>query len=111
MRALLKVMETSTPAPEDVNTLLVLTRELTKQIPEGSSFLPTFNGFNVGDMGLPAIEKLALYRRQIKIEMMYRQPHNGSLLNLGFIQDQEDHATLGSVEFEQGEFNYFACPN
>ena len=46
-------METSTPAPEDVNTLLVLTRELTKQIPEGSSFLPTFNGFNVGDMGLP----------------------------------------------------------
>merc|ERR1712127_861115 len=46
-------METSTPAPEDVNTLLVLTRDLTKQIPEGSSFLPTFNGFNVADMGLP----------------------------------------------------------
>ena len=53
MRALLKVMETSTPAPEDVNTLLVLTRDLTKQIPEDSLILPTFNGFNVADMGLP----------------------------------------------------------
>merc|ERR1712241_619800 len=37
MRALEKVMATSTPAPEDVNTLLVLTRDLTSQIPEGTS--------------------------------------------------------------------------
>merc|ERR1712149_45269 len=54
MRALLKVMETSTPAPEDVNTLLVLTRELTKNIPEGTNnLIPSFNGFNVEGMGLP----------------------------------------------------------
>jgi len=53
MRALLKVMETSTPASEDVNTLLVLTRDLTKSIPEGTDLIPSFNGFNVGEMGLP----------------------------------------------------------
>merc|ERR1711992_270047 len=54
MRALLKVMETSTPAPEDVNTLLVLTRELTKNIPEGTNnVIPSFNGINVQNMGLP----------------------------------------------------------
>merc|ERR1712241_836822 len=54
MRALLKVMETSTPAPEDINTLLVLSRDLSKYT-EGSSqfasFVPTnFNG--VENMGL-----------------------------------------------------------
>ena len=54
MRALLKVMETSTPAPEDVNTLLVLTRELTKNIPEGTNnVIPSFNGIDVQNMGLP----------------------------------------------------------
>ena len=53
MRALLKVMETKTPAPEDVNNLLILTRDLTNQIPEGSELIPSFNGFNVGAMGLP----------------------------------------------------------
>ena len=53
MRALEKVMETSIPAPEDVNTLLVLTRDLSKNIPEGTNFVPSFNGFNVGEMGLP----------------------------------------------------------
>merc|ERR1712109_298857 len=47
MRALLKVMETSTPAPEDVNTLLVLTRELTNSI-------PSFNGFDIEGLGLLA---------------------------------------------------------
>ena len=35
MKALVKVMETNTPAPEDVNTLLVLTRDLTKNLPKG----------------------------------------------------------------------------
>ena len=30
MKALLKVMETDRPAPKDINTLLILTRELTK---------------------------------------------------------------------------------
>ena len=52
MTALYKVMVTSTPAPEDVNTLLVLTRDLTKDLPGGGSGLPVFAGFNIDDMGL-----------------------------------------------------------
>ena len=61
MRALLKVMETSTPAPEDVNTLLVLTRELTKKVPKGTnSDIPSsFNGFEIPE-GLGDVEGLGL---------------------------------------------------
>ena len=55
MRALLKVMETSTPAPEDVNTLLVLTRELTNSIPDDTkNVIPSFNGFDIEGLGLLA---------------------------------------------------------
>merc|ERR1712156_807099 len=58
LKALLKVMETSTPAPKDVNTLLVLSRDLNKDIPkgEGGRSLPGFSGFPGvdlnGDLGL-----------------------------------------------------------
>merc|ERR1711988_911526 len=52
MKALVKVMETNTPAPEDVNTLLVLTRDLTKNLPKGSRALPSFNCLNINEMGL-----------------------------------------------------------
>merc|ERR1719495_1195469 len=52
MKALVKVMETNTPTPEDVNTLLILTRDLTKDLPKGSSILPSFNGLNINEMGL-----------------------------------------------------------
>ena len=52
MKALAKVMETSTPAPEDVNTLMVLTRDLTKDLPKGGSGLPVFAGFKIDDLGL-----------------------------------------------------------
>ena len=52
MKALYKVMETSTPAPGDVNTLLVLTRDLTKDLPGGGSGLPVIAGFNIDNMGL-----------------------------------------------------------
>jgi len=37
MKALLKVMESNSTAPEDVNDLLVLTRDLTKDLPEGAN--------------------------------------------------------------------------
>ena len=37
MKALLKVMETKTPAPEDVNTLLLITRDLIRDAPRGRS--------------------------------------------------------------------------
>ena len=55
MKALLKVMETSTPAPEDINTLLVLSRDLSKYIPEGTSgqFSAIANLNGLESMGLP----------------------------------------------------------
>ena len=54
MRALLKVMETSTPAPEDINTLLVLSRDLTKYIPDGSAQFGAFANLDgIESMGLP----------------------------------------------------------
>jgi len=50
MEVLLRVMSTSTPAPEDINTLLVLTRDLTRDgdIPtdEFGNSIPGFAGFN-----------------------------------------------------------------
>ena len=64
MKALEKVMETSTPKPEDVNTLLVLSRDLAKEAPEGNQTFPAFAGIEVGvaDLGLadegPAIVNL-----------------------------------------------------
>ena len=54
MKALLKVMESSNPSPNDINTLMVLTRDLVKQIPEGSIKLPfTFGSNDISNMGLP----------------------------------------------------------
>ena len=34
MKALLKVMETKYPAAQDINTLMVLTRDLSAQVPK-----------------------------------------------------------------------------
>ena len=34
MKALLKVMETKYPAAQDINTLMILTRDLSKQVPK-----------------------------------------------------------------------------
>jgi len=45
MKALLKVMESNTTAPEDVNNLLVLTRDLTKDLPEeATNLISSFDG-------------------------------------------------------------------
>jgi len=56
MRALLKVMNTDRPAPSDINTLMVATRELNKKVPKGQNLLGNFGDFGIGDlesMGLP----------------------------------------------------------
>ena len=54
MKALLNVMESSNPSPNDINILMVLTRDLVKQIPEGTIKLPfNFGSNDIGDMGLP----------------------------------------------------------
>ena len=50
-------METQTPAPHDVNTLLVSTRDLNRKVPKGQNLLGDFGNFGVSgieSMGLPA---------------------------------------------------------
>ena len=61
MRALLKVMDTNRPTPQDINTLMVATRELNRRVPDGGfgglgGLGGNFGGFNFNDlksMGLP----------------------------------------------------------
>merc|ERR1712083_956898 len=56
MKALLKVMETNRPAVQDINNLMVLTRELNKKVPKGQNLLGNFGNFgidNLESMGLP----------------------------------------------------------
>merc|ERR1712241_1317861 len=59
MKALERVMATSNPSPSDINTLLVLTRDLAAQIPEGES-LPSFLGAGFGGFGLNGLESMGL---------------------------------------------------
>ena len=60
-----------------------------------NGFIGNYPSDDQNEDQIGAIEKLALYRQEIKIQMMSK-PHNGSLLNYGFIEDQDDHATLVS---------------
>ena len=52
MKALLKVMESKIPDPEDINTLLVATRELNKKVPKGENLLSGLGDF--GNFGIDA---------------------------------------------------------
>ena len=57
MKALLKIMESNRPSIQDINNLLVLTRELNKKVPKGQNLLGNFGNFgidNLESMGLPA---------------------------------------------------------
>jgi len=56
MKALLKVMESRNPSARDVNTLMVLTRDLSKQVPKDQNILGRFGNFGLDgleSMGLP----------------------------------------------------------
>jgi len=56
MRALLRVMESSRPSVQDVNNLMVLTRDLNRKVPKNQNLLGNFNNFgidNLESMGLP----------------------------------------------------------
>merc|ERR1712037_342897 len=55
MQALLKVLETDTPTTTDVNTLMILTRELTSQIPKSENLLTSIGGFGLDFVGLETI--------------------------------------------------------
>ena len=51
MKSLVKVMETRYPAPEDVNTLLVLSRDLAKGLLKVKLPIPeSFGDVNIADM-------------------------------------------------------------
>ena len=52
MKALLKVMESKIPDPEDINTLLIATRELNKKVPKGDNLLSGLEVF--GGIGIDA---------------------------------------------------------
>ena len=56
MKALLNVMEQKKPASEDINTLLILTRDLLKKIPEGQSLPSLGFGAGFGGFGLEGIK-------------------------------------------------------
>jgi len=49
MKALIKVMDTNKPTPEDVNEVLVLSRDLAKK---GLQAIPAFGGVKIANMGL-----------------------------------------------------------
>jgi len=56
MRALLRVMESDMQNPQDINNLLVETRELNKKVPKGKNVLANFGSFGIDgleSMGLP----------------------------------------------------------
>lgn len=75
MKALLKVMETNRPAPEDVNTLLILTRDLLKKVPKGQS-IPTLGfGSAFSQFGLDGIKNMGLPETGDIIINIGNQPH------------------------------------
>jgi len=55
MKALLTVLETDTPTTTDINKLMILTRELTSQIPKNENLLTSIGGF-----GLDGLETIGL---------------------------------------------------
>ena len=62
LMALERVMRTSNPSPNDINTLLVLTRDLSAQIPDGedSLFGAVGSGGFFGGFGLDGIKNMGL---------------------------------------------------
>ena len=68
MKALVKVMEQQYTDPEDVNTLLVMTRNLQKYVPEGSDL---FGGF----ANLEGIENMGIPETGDVIKNIGGQPH------------------------------------
>ena len=75
MKALLKVMETNRPAPGDINTLLVLTRDLSKYVPKGDS--SQFGAFaNLGGFGnMEGLENMGLPETGDVIKSIRGKPH------------------------------------
>ena len=60
MKALLKVMQTSQPSSQDLNTLMGLTRELNKKVPKGETNLLGNLGNLLGNFGFGDLESMGL---------------------------------------------------
>ena len=77
MRALLSVMETSNPSVNDINNLLVLTRDLVAQIPQDGSQISSlgFGGANFGGFNLDAINGIGLLETGNVIAIVNNVPH------------------------------------
>merc|ERR1711935_650239 len=60
MKALLKVMQTSQPSTQDLNTLMILTRELNKKVPKGETNLLGNLGNLLGNFGFGDLESMGL---------------------------------------------------
>ena len=76
MRALLRVMETNNPSPSDINTLLVLTRDLTKYVPDGdTSQFGALAGQFGGFLNLEGIESMGIPETGDVVKTIDGQPH------------------------------------
>ena len=51
-------METDRPSGQDINTLLVATRELNRKVPKGQNLLGSIG--NLGDFGIEDLESMGL---------------------------------------------------
>jgi len=60
MRALLSVMETNRPSPQDINTLMIATRDLNKKVPKGNGLGGFGNFGNFGGFGIEDLESMGL---------------------------------------------------
>ena len=60
MRALLNVMETNRPSPQDINTLMIATRDLNKKVPKGNGLGGFGNFGNFGGFGIDDLESMGL---------------------------------------------------
>ena len=60
MRALLAVMETNRPSPQDINTLMIATRDLNKKVPKGTGLGGFGNFGNFGGFGIDDLESMGL---------------------------------------------------
>jgi len=92
MMALLKVMETSKPNPDDVNTLLILSRDLMKNTPKGqTNMLGAFGG----GFGLDGIDGMGLSETGDPIVDVDGVPHINTQFGLfplsdtSFMTDEE----------------------
>ena len=80
MQALEKVMESKKPSPEAVNTLLVYTRDLLKEIPEGDTKIPSLKSFGfdvdaIDGFGLDGLKNIGLPETGEIIVMKKNEPY------------------------------------